>query len=44
MQSEMVGRPQVGLMGRGFGVMCMMSEIFGVTESGTGPAEGRGER
>ena len=34
------GRPAVGLIGRGFEVMCVMNEIFGVTESGTEPAEG----
>ena len=37
-----VGRPAVGRIGRGFVVMCVMSEIFCVTESGTEPAEGQG--
>ncbi len=33
-----------GFMGCGFGFMCVMSEIFGVTESGAETAEGRAGR
>ncbi len=39
-----VSHAAAGRMGCGFGVMCVMSEIIGVTESGTEPAEGKAWR